>query len=536
MPLLSTRGAGSIRSFGFAGASAPLNLSVPSISGTTTVGNALSSSTGTWSGTPTITFAYQWKRAGSNISGATSSSYTLVSADAGTVITCTVTATNPVAAVASTSTGTSAINQSPVNTVAPSVSGTTSVGSVLTSTTGTWTGYPASFTYAYQWNRAGSAISGATSSTYTLVTADASNTITCTVTATNSTGSTAATSSATSTINQIATNTAAPSISGSTVIGSVLTSTTGTWIGYPTPTFAYQWNRAGSAISGATSSTYTTVSADGGAAMTCTVTGTNSSGSNSATSNTITMGAAPGQVAYTTAGTYSWVAPAGVTSVSALAVGSGADVGATITSSTDSTYSSFFINNSTVAGYPGRTDASNAAPGGSYVGDGGGSGGACGQYSAVGGGGSAGGGVGLLGQGTNGAGGIGSVYGGGNGTAGSGGGGGGGGGTTRNGTAAGGAAGYAGNGGNGGTGGTGGENFDQSAQPGQPGSGGSGYNYGGGQGGFVNGYGGGGLGYKNNISVSPGTSYNVRVYGNGAVRIIWPGTTRQFPTTNTGNV
>jgi hypothetical protein len=52
----------------------------------------------------------------------------------------------------------------------------------------------------------------------------------------------------------------------------------------------------------------------------------------------------------------------------------------------------------------------------------------------------------------------------------------------------------------------------------------------------VNGRAGGGLGWKNNITVVPGTGYTVQVAGNGAVRIIWPGTSRQFPTTNTGNL
>ena len=85
------------------------------------------------------------------------------------------------------------INNSPVNTVAPVISGTQVVGSTLTSTTGTWTGFP---TYTYQWYRGASLISGATSSTYTLVQADAGNTsnITCQVTATNVVGSTIATS------------------------------------------------------------------------------------------------------------------------------------------------------------------------------------------------------------------------------------------------------------------------------------------------------------------------------------------------------
>jgi hypothetical protein len=81
----------------------------------------------------------------------------------------------------------------PVNTVAPVISGLTTLGSVLTSTTGTWTG-TAPITYTYQWKRNGSNIGSATNSTYTLVTADVSQSITCQVTATNAVGSANATS------------------------------------------------------------------------------------------------------------------------------------------------------------------------------------------------------------------------------------------------------------------------------------------------------------------------------------------------------
>jgi hypothetical protein len=49
-------------------------------------------------------------------------------------------------------------------------------------------------TYTYQWLRNGSDISGATSSTYTLVAADSSNLVSCKVTATNTVGSANATS------------------------------------------------------------------------------------------------------------------------------------------------------------------------------------------------------------------------------------------------------------------------------------------------------------------------------------------------------
>lgn len=80
----------------------------------------------------------------------------------------------------------------PTNTVAPAISGTIIVGQTLTTTNGTWTGSPTG--YSYQWLRGGVNISGATSNTYLLVTADLAATITVTVTATNAGGSASATS------------------------------------------------------------------------------------------------------------------------------------------------------------------------------------------------------------------------------------------------------------------------------------------------------------------------------------------------------
>ena len=74
------------------GGNAPSNSVAPALSGTAQEGQTLTCSTGTWSGSPTYT--YQWKRDGSNITSATNSTYTLVTADVGTSIKCTVTATN----------------------------------------------------------------------------------------------------------------------------------------------------------------------------------------------------------------------------------------------------------------------------------------------------------------------------------------------------------------------------------------------------------------------------------------------------------
>lgn len=78
----------------FVGAAPPQNTVAPSISGTQQVGQTLTSTTGTWTGTG-ITYSYQWKRNGVSIGGATSSTYVIQNADdGGGVLKCTVTATN----------------------------------------------------------------------------------------------------------------------------------------------------------------------------------------------------------------------------------------------------------------------------------------------------------------------------------------------------------------------------------------------------------------------------------------------------------
>lgn len=85
---------------------APGNTVLPVISGTPTVGSTLTTTNGTWTGTG-ITYSYQWKRGGTNIGGATSSSYVLVTADIGTTITAVVTATNAGGSTSATSAGVS---------------------------------------------------------------------------------------------------------------------------------------------------------------------------------------------------------------------------------------------------------------------------------------------------------------------------------------------------------------------------------------------------------------------------------------------
>ena len=86
----------------------------------------------------------------------------------------------------------------PVNSALPAVSGTTKVGSALTTSNGSWSNSPSS--YSYQWQRCDStgsactAIAGATAATYTLASGDAGSTLRSQVTASNAGGSASATS------------------------------------------------------------------------------------------------------------------------------------------------------------------------------------------------------------------------------------------------------------------------------------------------------------------------------------------------------
>jgi hypothetical protein len=185
--------------------SAPTNTVAPAVTGTATIGQTLSVSTGTWTGTAPITYTYQWKFGGtpvpSYITGYNSSSFTLTSTDwYGYQMSCQVTATNSVGSTNANSNSTSAVTSAPyVSATVPAISGTVAIGQVLTCSQGTWYGN-ATITYAYQWTRSGSNIGSATSSTYTLVSGDAGLSIACKVTATNSVGSTVYTTVAVATV------------------------------------------------------------------------------------------------------------------------------------------------------------------------------------------------------------------------------------------------------------------------------------------------------------------------------------------------
>jgi Bacterial Ig domain len=73
---------------------APVTVARPAISGVAARGRTLSCSPGAWSGATPQTYAYQWKRGGASIAGATAARHVVSAADAGHRLTCTVTAKN----------------------------------------------------------------------------------------------------------------------------------------------------------------------------------------------------------------------------------------------------------------------------------------------------------------------------------------------------------------------------------------------------------------------------------------------------------
>ncbi|MHB8059775.1 MAG: hypothetical protein ACYDHO_02950, partial [Gaiellaceae bacterium] len=177
----------------------------------------------------------------------------------------------------------------PYNTSLPTISGTARNGQTLTANPGTWVG-TTGITYSYQWRRCDSNGANcsniATGSTYALTNNDVGYTIRIMVTATNADGSRSATSAAVGRVTSPPINTGLPQISGMATDGSTLSTTNGTWIAYPSPSFTYQWQRSGSSWTniGTNASTYALTNADVGHTIRVVVTATNSLGSTPATS------------------------------------------------------------------------------------------------------------------------------------------------------------------------------------------------------------------------------------------------------------
>ncbi|HEV2195107.1 MAG TPA: immunoglobulin domain-containing protein [Candidatus Acidoferrum sp.] len=240
----------------------------------------------------TAPLGYQWQKNGTNITGATSSSYTtpatttsdsgstfrvLVSNTAGTVTSAAATLTVNAAAV-------------PPSIITQPASLTVTAGQTASFSVATTGTAPLS----YQWQKNGVAIGGATSSSYTTpATTSSDNGAQFTVAVSNAAGSVTS-NTATLTVNAAV---VAPSIATQPVNQTVTTGQTASFSVTATGTapLSYQWLKNSVAISGAISSSYTTpatTSSDNGAHFTVTVSNSAGSATSSAAMLTVQPSAA----------------------------------------------------------------------------------------------------------------------------------------------------------------------------------------------------------------------------------------------------
>jgi hypothetical protein len=172
-------------------------------------GTTLTGTLGTWTGAPT-SYSNLWRRcdaAGANcvdLTGQTTRSYTLSSADVGHRVKLRITATNGAGSGSYTVTSLLVYGPAPAPTAIPSVSGVSTVGGALTASAGSWSGSPTG--YLYRWRRCGPLgascvdIVGATGTTYTPTTADVGHTLRVEVMASNQWGSSMTSSAPTASV------------------------------------------------------------------------------------------------------------------------------------------------------------------------------------------------------------------------------------------------------------------------------------------------------------------------------------------------
>ncbi|MCW3085267.1 MAG: hypothetical protein JWP12_2633 [Bacteroidetes bacterium] len=248
----------------------------------------------TFTATPTnggTTPTYQWQVNGTNVGGATTSTFTSTTLANGDVVTVIMTST---AACPSPATATSSGITMTVNpTVTPSVSITSSGSTICAGDPVTFTATPTNggTTPTYQWQVNGTNAGGATASTFTSSTLVNGDNVTVIVTSNAPCASPATATSNTITITVSAAVAASVSItsSGSTICaGDPVTFTATPTGGGTTPT--YQWQVNGSNVGGATASTFTSSTLVNGDNVTVIMTSSSSCATGSpATSNAITI-------------------------------------------------------------------------------------------------------------------------------------------------------------------------------------------------------------------------------------------------------
>ncbi|HEX3806918.1 MAG TPA: hypothetical protein VHV52_09085 [Gaiellaceae bacterium] len=323
MPKMRTRGAGAavvvvllaaLGAHGAGAAAGPALSAGPTVTGTLQVGKKLTALPGTWLGSGTVVYAFQWYRCDQNaahcssIHGATKATYTEVAKDAAHSLGLTVNAKDangttpayaPVTGLVAAATAKLAA------TAQPALAGDPIVGTSIDVQAPTWSATPTATSYAWLRcnanGRACAPIAGQTASSYTLTTADLTFTVVCSVTSTLGTEKQTVLTLRSDVVRQAPgpVLSAGPTVSGTLQQGKKLTAFPGTWTSGGAITYAYQWYRCDpngahcSSIHGSTKSTYTAVAKDVGQSLGVTVRATDSTGTTPAYAALVGLIAAP---------------------------------------------------------------------------------------------------------------------------------------------------------------------------------------------------------------------------------------------------
>ena len=250
----------------------------PTISGTPQVDETLTADTSAISdedGLTNVSYSYQWLAGGSDIDGATSSTYTLTASEQGQTVQVRVTFTddaNNEETLTSQATIAVAAASNREATGQPAISGTPQVGETLAAHTSGITDADGltNVSYEYQWLASSTDIDGATGPSYVLTSSEQGQTIQVRVTFTDDADSQETlTSAATETVLARPNRAAAglPTISGTPKVDETLTADTvniDDEDGLTNVSYSYQWTAGGTDIDGATGSTYTLTASEQG--------------------------------------------------------------------------------------------------------------------------------------------------------------------------------------------------------------------------------------------------------------------------------
>lgn len=291
-------------------AAGPVATVAPAISGTLQQGKQLVVSTGTWTGSGTIAYAYQWYRCDANgahcssIHGATRGSYTQVANDVGGTISAAVAATDPTGSsrvFAPLAGLVAAKTAALVASAQPVVTGSAVAGQVIVVAPVAWP----SPTYAWERCNANerlcTPIANASAAAYTVTSSDVGSTLVAVVRSAGATVLSLPTALVTAPAGPA--RAARPSVSGTLQQGQRFTAHPGTWVGSGSIAYAFQWYRCDAraahchAIRGATEQTYLAVAKDAGQSLGVTVRVTDSSGTATAYAPVVGLVTAPGAVA-----------------------------------------------------------------------------------------------------------------------------------------------------------------------------------------------------------------------------------------------